>query len=137
VVVLTSLVFPNSEDVIVIMASSMVGDDIQSYCIEVPRIQSYFTGTGDLFCALLLGWVDRYPMDLKTALEHAVSGLQIVLQDTASHAQSVMKEESIRIDDRKSSWWRCRELRLIQNQDALVSPEILYHARECDHIQLN
>lgn len=137
VVVLTSLVFSNSEDVIVIMASSMVGNDIQSYCIEVPRIHSYFTGTGDLFCALLLGWVDRYPMDLKTALEHAVSGLQIVLQDTASHAQNVMKEKNIRNDEREPSWWRCRELRLIQNQDALVSPEILYSAKECDLIRLN
>ena len=136
IVVLTSLLFSDNEDVIVIMASSTVGDEVKSYCIEVPRIHSYFTGTGDLFCALLLGWVDKYPMDLKAALEHSVSGLQIVLHDTASHAESVMKDKNIKNDERKSSWWRCRELRLIQNQDAMVSPKILYHAKECDLFRL-
>lgn len=45
------------------------------YKLRVRRVEAYFTGTGDLFTALLLGWMQRCPENIKSALEHAVSGL--------------------------------------------------------------
>ncbi|GJW69844.1 pyridoxal kinase isoform X1 [Tanacetum coccineum] len=45
--------------------------------IVIPKIPAYFTGTGDLTTALLLGWSNKYPNDLHKAAELAVSSLQV------------------------------------------------------------
>jgi pyridoxine kinase len=101
------------------------------YKLRVPRVDGYFTGTGDLFTALLLGWTYRSPENLKFALEHAVAGLQTVLLDTVEYASQngggpEQKERTARV-------CAARELRLIQNQDALAAPgEIIYKAIPCD-----
>jgi pyridoxine kinase len=93
------------------------------YKLRVPRVDGYFTGTGDLFTALLLGWLHRHPENLKLALEHAVAGLQTVLLDTVEYASShgggpEEKERDARV-------CAARELRLIQNQDALAAPKVI------------
>ena len=70
-------------------------------------------GTGDLLAALLLGWLTRFPgrneADLSKAVDHAVAGLQVVLRDTHAHGEA--SREKAR-----------RELRLVENQDALLRP---------------
>nr|CAB3462542.1 unnamed protein product [Digitaria exilis] len=48
----------------------------EQFKIEIPKIPAYFTGTGDLTTALLLGWSNKYPDNLETAAELAVSSLQ-------------------------------------------------------------
>lgn len=50
--------------------------------ISVPRIHAYFTGTGDLMTALLLGYLHRHPGDLRLAVERAVNACQVVLKGT-------------------------------------------------------
>ncbi|CAI5983850.1 unnamed protein product, partial [Closterium sp. NIES-65] len=64
-------------------ASSPAGEEegseqrsLQRFCIAVPKIPHYFTGTGDLMTALLLGWSHKYPHDLARAAELAVASLQ-------------------------------------------------------------
>ncbi|XP_057522153.1 pyridoxal kinase-like isoform X2 [Amaranthus tricolor] len=49
----------------------------EQFKITIPKIPSYFTGTGDLTTALLLGWSNKYPDNLARAAELAVSSLQI------------------------------------------------------------
>ena len=92
------------------------------YKLRVRRVEAYFTGTGDLFTALLLGWMHRYPENIKSALEHAVSGLQTVLLDTVEYASK--NGGGADAGERNSRVCAARELRLIQNQDALVAPKV-------------
>uniref|UniRef100_M4BXC2 pyridoxal kinase n=1 Tax=Hyaloperonospora arabidopsidis (strain Emoy2) TaxID=559515 RepID=M4BXC2_HYAAE len=51
----------------------------EQYEVRFPWIDSYYTGTGDLFAALLLAWLYRFPHDFKRALEHVISTVQDVL----------------------------------------------------------
>lgn len=46
---------------------------------------------GDLLTALLLAWLDKLPGDLAAAVEHALAGLQGVLQATATACGDVAK----------------------------------------------
>lgn len=129
VVVITSLTFPGEKESIVILASVKQGknDPGKMYKMRIPRIQGYFTGTGDLFSALLLGWIDTFPDDLPRALEHAVGGLQAVLQDTALHSGL---EEECHIQPYSAIWWKNRDLRLVENQDSLARPDITHLCTE-------
>lgn len=58
------------------------GQPPEQFKIVIPMIPVYFTGTGDLMTALLLGWSNKYPDDLDKASELAVSSLQAVLRRT-------------------------------------------------------
>ncbi|KAG2715092.1 hypothetical protein I3760_03G060800 [Carya illinoinensis] len=51
----------------------------EQFKIIIPKIPAYFTGTGDLTTALLLGWSNKYPDNLDKAAELAVSSLQLDL----------------------------------------------------------
>nr|XP_019704414.1 pyridoxal kinase isoform X2 [Elaeis guineensis] len=77
-------------------------------------------GTGDLMTALLLGWSNKYPDNLDKASELAVSSLQAVLQRT------VGDYEKAGFDPQSSSL----EIRLIQSQDDIRSPQIKYRAEK-------
>jgi len=108
-----------------------VNNTYTRYKVRVPRVDGYFTGTGDLFSALLLGWMHRHPENLKLALEHAVAGLQTVLLDTVEYASK--HGGGAEEQERTSKVWAARELRLIQNQDALAKPKsIIYKAMLCE-----
>ncbi|KAH9306547.1 hypothetical protein KI387_010951, partial [Taxus chinensis] len=52
------------------------GHPAEQFKIAMPKIPAYFTGTGDLMTALLLGWSNKYPEELWKASELAVSSLQ-------------------------------------------------------------
>jgi pyridoxine kinase len=88
---------------------------------RVPKLRGYFTGTGDLLAALLLGWLSKFPSgneeDIGRAIDYAVAGLQAVLRDT--HRWSSGSGEG-GVD--KAAWWSRRDLRLVQNQDFLLQP---------------
>jgi pyridoxine kinase len=86
-VILSSLSLPEAKDTISILASVSSPNTSDVFMIDVKRIDGYFTGTGDLFSALLLGYIDRYPNNFGRALEIAVSALQVVLKDTAEKAE--------------------------------------------------
>lgn len=89
--------------------------------MRVDRIRAYFTGTGDLFAALLLAWMHHHPGDLRTAVEKAVGGLQAVLGDTVRHCGPAALAA-----ERTAEVCAARELRLIPNQGKLLDPPIKY-----------
>jgi pyridoxine kinase len=86
----------------------------EQFKIEIPKIPAYFTGTGDLTTALLLGWSNKYPDNLETAAELAVSSLQALLKRT--------------VEDYKRSGFdpstSSLEIRLIQSQDEIRNPAV-------------
>ncbi|KAM1221263.1 hypothetical protein TB2_008851 [Malus domestica] len=90
----------------------------KQFKIVIPKIPAYFTGTGDLTTALLLGWSNKYPDNLEKAAELAVSSLQALLQRTISDYKSAGH-------DPKST---SLEIRLIQSQDDIRNPEIKFRA---------
>ncbi|RHY35120.1 hypothetical protein DYB32_000375, partial [Aphanomyces invadans] len=57
------------------------------YKMEVPRLPAYYSGTGDLFAALLLAWLAKHPTNLKLVLETVVATVQAVMRRT-NDAQS-------------------------------------------------
>jgi len=89
--------------------------------IVVPRIPSYFTGTGDLCAALLLAWSAKIPNQLGNAAEKAVASLQGVLRRTAAAQAEAEASGKTGIG--------CRELRLVQSVDDLLRPEVDENAR--------
>ncbi|XP_050212061.1 pyridoxal kinase [Mercurialis annua] len=98
------------------------GQPPEQFNIAIPKIPAYFTGTGDLMTALLLGWSNKYPDNLGKAAELAVSSLQAVLQRTLSDY------ESIGYDLQSSSL----EIRLIQSQDDIRHPQVKFKAQKFD-----
>ncbi|XP_010916349.1 pyridoxal kinase [Elaeis guineensis] len=118
-VVITSL---HIEDNLLLIGSHqrVKGQPPEQFKIVIPNIPAYFTGTGDLMTALLLGWSNKYPDNLDKASELAVSSLQAVLQRT------VGDYEKAGFDPQSSSL----EIRLIQSQDDIRSPQIKYRAEK-------
>ncbi|GAU31110.1 hypothetical protein TSUD_212170, partial [Trifolium subterraneum] len=94
------------------------GHTPKQFKIAIPKIPAYFTGTGDLTTALLLGWSNKHPDNLEKAAELAVSSLQALLQRTLNDYKSAGH-------DPKSS---SLEIRLIQSQDDIRSPQIKFKA---------
>ncbi|KQJ85967.1 pyridoxal kinase [Brachypodium distachyon] len=90
----------------------------EQFKIEIPKIPAYFTGTGDLTTALLLGWSNKYPDNLERAAELAVSSLQALLRKT------VEDYKRAGFDPSTSSL----EIRLIQSQDEIRSPQVTCNA---------
>lgn len=126
-VIITSMKLQGSEDMITVIASTTIeqeGAGCRAFKLQVSRINAYFTGTGDLFTALILAQLHSHPQKLCLALELAVAGLQAVLLDTAAAA-----EGSGSGHDRSALICAKRELRLIQNQDKILSPEVSVKAQ--------
>ncbi|XWS30794.1 hypothetical protein CRYUN_Cryun23aG0020400 [Craigia yunnanensis] len=92
----------------------------EQFKIVIPRIPAYFTGTGDLMTALLLGWSNKYPDTLDKAAELAVSSLQALLQRTVNDYTSA------KFDSQSSSL----EIRLIQSQDDIRNPKLTFKAHK-------
>lgn len=94
------------------------GHSPDQFKIVMPKIPAYFTGTGDLMTALLLGWSNKYPDNLDKAAELAVSSLQALLQRTlADYVKVGFAPQSSSL-----------EIRLVQSQDDIRHPEVKYKA---------
>jgi pyridoxine kinase len=134
-VVISSLDLVNHPNQVVMFASTKIQQEEvggeergeqqhHQYWLCVPRVDAYFTGTGDLFSALLCGWLHKYPHNLKEALEHTIAALQAVLVDTVAHCgeEAVSKRRDAEV-------CRARELRLIQNAAAIRDPTVTHKAQ--------
>jgi len=75
-----------------IMLASHRNDDGSYLTIKqtIPVLGAMFVGTGDLFAALLLVWLEK--TDLKNACQKVISTMQHVLQRTYSHAKELAGE---------------------------------------------
>ncbi|XP_041979225.1 pyridoxal kinase [Aricia agestis] len=116
----------------VALSSTELGDDqkmlgiasnnVTCYKIEIPKLDSNFTGTGDLFAALFLAWSHKTNNNLKLTLEKTIATLQIIVKDTYNTARETYPTGKIPA--------AARELRLIQNKNAIENPPITIQATE-------
>ncbi|KAL9256756.1 Pyridoxal kinase-like protein [Drosera capensis] len=91
----------------------------EQFKIVIPKIPAYFTGTGDLTTALLLGWSNKYPGNLDRAAELTVSSLQALLQRTVNDYTRAG------FDPQTSSL----EIRLIQSLEDIRNPQVNFKAQ--------
>ncbi|KAK7290184.1 hypothetical protein RIF29_04419 [Crotalaria pallida] len=94
------------------------GQPPKQFKIAIPIIPAYFTGTGDLMTALLLGWSNKYSDNLERAAELAVSTLQALLHRTIHDYKSAGH------DPQSTSL----EIRLIQSLDDIRNPQVKFKA---------
>lgn len=116
----------------VVLSSTDLGDDnhmiaIAStagscYQITIPKLDTTFTGTGDLFAALFLAWWHKTNNNLKLSLENTISTLQSIVQDTYQRARAVQPSGKIPP--------KLRELRIIQNKNFIENPKVTITAEE-------
>ncbi|KAI9908478.1 hypothetical protein PsorP6_016141 [Peronosclerospora sorghi] len=99
---------------LVVIGSKVRSESAETYCeqyeVRFPWIDRYFTGTGDLFAALLLAWLSRLPHNFKRVLETVVSTIQDVLSNTLQRGGSE------------------RELKLVQSSRDIAAPIVRFAA---------
>jgi len=115
------------------------------FVLKAPIIEGYFVGTGDLFAALLLARLSPYigqliPADdvsaidlpLTKALELVIASVQAVLKSTKVAMNTQLEEDgdlsNLTKKEKQVKIMRAAELRLVQNQDALVHPVAIIRA---------
>lgn len=83
-------------------------DSYQRYTMQVAKRQIYYTGTGDLFSALLMAWLHKQNYEgLGEAVAKVVSSLQQVLDNSA---------------DAENEKLRLKEIRLIKSATDILHP---------------
>ncbi|CAG9838123.1 unnamed protein product [Diabrotica balteata] len=63
------------------------GENKEKYCLEIPKLPIAFTGSGDLFAALILSWMHISNSNLKQSLENTIASLHAVLKRTLEATQ--------------------------------------------------
>lgn len=119
---------------IVVVSSSNLGSsnnlkaflsirDGSKFSIEFPKLGdgTDFTGTGDLFAALLLAH-NALQSDPVKAFELTISTVQSVIKNTIKHVPDVTN------GTRKLTWME-KELKLIQSRKLIENPTLEYKAR--------
>jgi len=125
-IVITSLVFNNviDENDILVIGSSITDDADKKkkrFKIKVgPKFEGYYTGTGDLFSSLLLGWSIKEPKDLSLVCEKAVSTLYNVIKVTHEAKQKIKNPKGIEY----------HELRLVQARKYIENSDIIFYSQE-------
>ncbi|XP_017276093.1 pyridoxal kinase isoform X2 [Kryptolebias marmoratus] len=94
----------------------------QKICLDIPKVDAVFVGTGDLFAAMLLAWTHHHPNDLKTACEKTVSVMHHVIKRTITYANGVAGPGN------KPSPAQL-ELRMVQSKADIENPAIVLEAK--------
>lgn len=89
----------------------------KTWIIRVPKLDCPFTGTGDLFTALLTGWLHKTQFDCKLSFENTANTIHDVLEDTLAWHKQV-GDGSV----------QSHELRLVQNRDKILTPSERFKA---------
>ncbi|CAN9497903.1 unnamed protein product [Ophioblennius macclurei] len=128
-VVLTSTDLPSKQgdQFLVALGSQKIGkadgtNSIQKICMDIPKVDAVFVGTGDLFAAMMLAWTHHHPKDLKTACEKTVSVMHHVIQRTITYAN-----EKAGPGKRPSP--AQLELRMVQSKADIENPAIVVEAK--------
>ncbi|KAJ1989741.1 putative pyridoxal kinase [Dimargaris cristalligena] len=106
--------------------------------IDFPKLDGYFTGTGDLFCALLLARLTgpqaavpiSSPDSLARACEMAIATMAAVMRRTlqAQQIAGVVYQPNLPRSQRPSSLVRHCELQLIKSKKDIGEPVVEYRA---------
>eukprot|EP00940_MAST-03C_sp_MAST-3C-sp2_P000010 g10.t1 len=105
----------------------------QVFKLHIPRIEGYYTGTGDLTSALMLASLSRYANRPEKALEIVAASVRAVLQRTATFSERLKSSDPKNGRRRRVSRLAPPELRLIQSQSDLVNPTVEFRAVRCDY----
>lgn len=108
-VIVTGARFQDQGKTLSVLVSSRSTNSYVQFAIDTDYINGSFTGSGDLMSALLLAWMDKIPDDPVLACSNAMASVSAVLLDTANHPFD-------------NAFCRMPELRLIQNQNAILHP---------------
>lgn len=90
--------------------------------VRIPLLDAHFTGTGDLFAALLTAWHHRHPEDLKIVLQKVLSTMEAVLQRTLKTGQRQSSQPTV----------EQLELKLIQSIRDIEQPSTNANVVEID-----
>lgn len=88
------------------------------YSICIPKLEGSFTGTGDLFAALITAWLHKSNFDIKLSLENTANAVHDILEDTIKWMKFV--------DDGTE---HSKELRLVQNKKHIMNPSKKFKAK--------
>uniref|UniRef100_A0A8C5DWE2 Pyridoxal kinase n=1 Tax=Gouania willdenowi TaxID=441366 RepID=A0A8C5DWE2_GOUWI len=94
----------------------------QKICMDIPKVDAVFVGTGDLFAAMLLAWTHLHPKDLKTACEKTVSVMHHVIHRTITYANDVAGPG-------KRPSPAQLELRMVQSKADIENPSVVVEAK--------
>ncbi|XP_006812139.1 pyridoxal kinase-like [Saccoglossus kowalevskii] len=75
------------DDTLVLLGSSLTGEKNKRLRLTMHKFDAHFTGTGDLFTALLLVWSHTHPDNLALACEKTIATMQSVLKKTLEVAK--------------------------------------------------
>lgn len=120
-VVITSMKFGDSSKILAV-ASSKHQNKIVSSVFEVPLIESYFTGVGDLLSALLIDRIFKYTREIKDcqylqdAVNEVLTIMAQVLRFTTQVAEKALGQAPKSKMGAASSMKEC-ELKLIECRD--------------------
>ncbi|KAH9185104.1 hypothetical protein AeNC1_012924 [Aphanomyces euteiches] len=90
IVIISSFVPSSDSEFLWLYASEQVNGISNQYKMQIPRLKEYYSGTGDMFAALSLAWLSRYPTNLKLVLEKVIATIQAVMKRT-SEAKSAYR----------------------------------------------
>ncbi|KAH7106143.1 Ribokinase-like protein [Auriculariales sp. MPI-PUGE-AT-0066] len=122
--------FAAHEDLLLVVCSSRSATNSQSSvtAFVISRLAGYYSGTGDLFSALVLAHFDPdADFGLREATSLATGTVHAILRDTATHSEANAEDagtdsERDAVDADRIVWrMRARELRLVQNASLISS----------------
>jgi len=115
IVVLSSLDSPGNE---LATYTSVKSDGARKvWKLISPRLQGIFTGTGDLFAALFLGWFHKLGKEnVAKVMETTLATMQVVLQRTKTQGDQLKALQP------PADKPRPQELQLIQSLDVIMKP---------------
>ncbi|GBN90334.1 Pyridoxal kinase [Araneus ventricosus] len=116
-VILSSVQLQTSEN-LHLFGSSILKNSKSLVSMDIPKLPASFTGTGDLFSALLLAWMANTDGDLKVSCENAVNSLQCVLKRTLDYA------------NKKGKSVATMELQLVQSKVDIENPPIVLKCQD-------
>eukprot|EP01063_Lacrimia_lanifica_P017877 TRINITY_DN24863_c0_g1_i1.p1 TRINITY_DN24863_c0_g1~~TRINITY_DN24863_c0_g1_i1.p1 ORF type:complete len:310 (+),score=121.78 TRINITY_DN24863_c0_g1_i1:86-1015(+) len=125
-VVLTSVELAERPGIIFVIGSDA---GASRYVVEVPKLDCYFTGTGDLMAALLLGRGELEP-SLQAALATTVSTVQDVITTTQANYEARRAASAVPLDDpsAKAEMLNAKELCLVKARTSIMTPSASFHA---------
>ncbi|XP_069695577.1 pyridoxal kinase isoform X2 [Periplaneta americana] len=103
------------------LASSRLGKKKTKLTLNIPKLPGTFTGTGDLFTALLLAWMWRTDNILKTSLENTIATIQAILRRNLNMSEERSKTCATTIAR--------VELPLVQSKADIENPKVIIEAK--------
>ncbi|XP_046664502.1 pyridoxal kinase-like [Homalodisca vitripennis] len=105
------------DDYLLGFASRVSGKKKTTATLKCPLVHTSFTGTGELYAALVLAWMSRTGDDVVATLEHTTATVQAVLNRTSQSATGKNGEGA----GKKGPY----HLKLIQSKSDIEEPNII------------